>query len=136
MLNKTKTIAFELRSAPEDSSLLSSKLGEFLDKSCVPESAKYDVMICCDEVFSNIYMHAYERRPDGRIEFSAEVSNGSVVVTFTHYGSALPAGKSIKLPADFSEGGYGLFIINELMDEVLTSRTGAANIITMKKYLA
>ncbi|MEN6465884.1 MAG: ATP-binding protein [Syntrophaceae bacterium] len=134
---KTKSIAIDLRSVPEDSTVLSSLLDEFLDESQVPARAKYDVMISCDEVFSNIYMHAYEKKPDGRIQFNAEVDKDCVTVTFTDYGrKSLPAELSVSLPADKSnEGGYGLFIIHELMDEIHSGRAGSANKITMKKII-
>lgn len=134
---KKKSIAIDLRSIPEDSSVLSSLLGDFLDESQAPARARHDVMIACDEVFSNIYMHAYEKRPDGRIRFSAETGDDGITVTFIDYGrNRMPADQSVGLPADrTSEGGYGLFIINELMDEVLYRRDGAANKITMKKII-
>jgi anti-sigma regulatory factor (Ser/Thr protein kinase) len=134
---KKNIIAIDLRSVPEDSAVLSSLLGDFLDESRAPARAKYDVMISCDEVFSNIYMHAYEKSPDGRIRFSAETGDDCITVTFIDYGrNRMSADQSVGLPADrSSEGGYGLFIINELMDEVHYRRDGAANKITMKKII-
>jgi len=133
----TKSIAMDLRSVPEDSEILSSRLGEFLDESQVPERAKYDVMISCDEVFSNIYMHAYEKKTDGLIRVDAEADKDCVTVTFTDYGrNRMPEDRPAGLPADKSgEGGYGLFIIHELMDEVHASRDGSANRIILKKKL-
>jgi len=131
---KKQRIDIDLRSVPEDSTLLGTLLGRFLDESQIPERAKYDIMISCDEVFSNIYMHAYKRIPEGRIQFNAEVSPGCITVTFTDRGKGMPADQPINLPEDrCNEGGYGLFIIHELMDEVQTNRTGSANTITMKK---
>ncbi len=131
---KKQRIDIDLMSVPEDSMRLSTLLGRFLDDSQIPERAKYDIMISCDEVFSNIYMHAYKRVPDGRIQFNAEVSPGCITVTFTDHGKGMPGDQPVNLPeGGDSEGGYGLFIIHELMDEVQTNRTGAANTITMKK---
>ena len=133
---KKKSIALELRSAPEYATVLSSKLIEFLDESFIPARAGYDVMISCDEVFSNIYMHAYEKSPDGQILFNAELSNDFIVITFTDHGNSMPGDQSLTLPQDkYSEGGYGLFIIHELMDEVRYCSNGKANTITMKKII-
>ncbi len=131
-----KSIALELRSAPEDSTVLSSKLGEFLDEPFIPARARYDVMISCDEVFSNIYMHAYEKRPDGQIRFDAEAGKECITITFTDYGISMPGDQPATLPPEkYSEGGYGLYIIHELMDEVRYDRNGTANTIVMRKIL-
>ena len=130
-----KSIDLDLSSNPDDSTVLSSSLGEFLDELHIPESAKYDILICCDEVFSNIYMHAYDSRRDGRIKVSARADRGSVTIVFTDYGSKVfPSGQPVSLPSDSrNRGGYGLFIIHKLMDEVRTSRTKAGNQFLMRK---
>ncbi len=130
-----KSIDLDLSSNPDDSTVLSTSLGEFLDELRIPESAKYDILICCDEVFSNIYMHAYECRRDGRIKVSARADKGSVTIVFTDYGSkAFPAGQPVSLPSDSrNKGGYGLYIIHRLMDEVRASRTEAGNEFLMRK---
>lgn len=132
-----KSIVIELHSVPEDSAVLGSLLGEFLDESRVSARAKYDVLISCDEVFSNIYMHGYGKEPYGRIQVNAELGEGGITITFTDYsGNGMPDGKPAGIPADKTgEGGYGLFIIHELMDEIRTFRTGAANMIIMKKNI-
>lgn len=132
---KRKSIALELRSVPEDSAVLSSKLGEFLDALSMPDGAKYDVIISCDEVFSNIYMHAYEKNPEGRILFNAEQGKDCLTITFSHFGRGLRANPPVSLPGGRGEGGYGLFIINKLMSEVSYGRSGKAYTITMKKKL-
>jgi anti-sigma regulatory factor (Ser/Thr protein kinase) len=131
-----KSIALELRSAPEDSSVLSSKLVEFLDETFIPERARYDVMISCDEVFSNLYMHAYEKNPEGQIHFNAELGKDCITITFTDHGKSMPGDQPLTLTLDkYIEVGYLLFIIYELMDEVRYYSNGTANTITLKKRI-
>lgn len=135
---KREKITIELRSDPEDSGVLSAALEAFLDELGIAQNVKYDILIASDEVFANIYMHGYEKRTDGRIEFSAQAEGDAITIEFIdHAPRGFPSGRDISLPADVfdSDGGFGLFIIHKLMDEVRVSRAGSANRLVMKKNI-
>lgn len=71
------------------------------------------------EAVSNIMIHAYDRRPDRRIELDAEVFTDRVVVRLHHLGMSFDPQKVAPPKLDGSqEGGFGMYIIAQSVDEV------------------
>lgn len=72
------------------------------------------------EAASNIMIHAYGRRPDRRIELDTEVFTDRVVVRLHHLGMSFDPHKVAQPRFDGSqEGGFGMYIIAQSVDEVL-----------------
>lgn len=71
------------------------------------------------EAASNIIIHAYGRRPDRRIELDAEVFADRVVVRLHHLGMSFDP-KHVATPKfdGSQEGGFGMYIIAQSVDEV------------------
>lgn len=71
------------------------------------------------EAASNIMIHAYGRRLDRRIELDAEVFADRVVVRFHHLGMSFDPQKVEPPKFDGTqEGGFGMYIIAQSVDEV------------------
>ncbi|RJG08489.1 ATP-binding protein [Massilia cavernae] len=71
------------------------------------------------EAASNIMIHAYGRRSDRRIELDAEVFADRVVVRFHHLGMSFDPQKVAPPNLDGTqEGGFGMYIIAQSVDEV------------------
>ena len=105
------------------------------------ERIRKQLMICCDEIFTNIASYAY---PDG---------NGSVTVTVELVSET----KSLRIifsdsgtafnPLEISEpdtssalserkvGGLGMFMVKKMMDSVEYCRQDGKNILTLTKCL-
>ena len=105
------------------------------------ERIRKQLMICCDEIFTNIASYAY---PDGNgsveitIEFVAETQ--SLRIIFSDSGTAFN-------PLEISEpdtssalserkiGGLGMFMVKKMMDSVEYCRQDGKNILTLTKCL-
>ena len=107
----------------------------------IPERIRKQLMICCDEVFTNIASYAY---PEGNgsvavaVEFVSETQ--SLRSAFSDSGIAFD-------PLEISEpdtssalserkiGGLGMFMVKKMMDTVEYCRENGKNVLTLTKCL-
>ena len=105
------------------------------------ERIRKQLMICCDEIFTNIASYAY---PDGNgnvaitVEFVSETQDLRII--FSDSGTAFN-------PLEISEpdtssalserkiGGLGMFMVKKMMDSVEYCRQDGKNILTLTKCL-
>lgn len=99
----------------------------------------YNVQLAVDEAASNIIEHAYEGIPDGRLELTAEVRNGNLVLSLRDWGTPFESMDVVEpdITANLEDraiGGLGLFFMRKLMDEVhFLPRSEDGNLVTMIK---
>jgi anti-sigma regulatory factor (Ser/Thr protein kinase) len=101
-----------------------------------------DIIISADEIATNIIIHAYKREKGRPISVGLTVDGEKVVLTFRHAGTVfdpkkVPRPVLSKSMAERRSGGLGLFIIDQLMDEVIYSfkkDKDDLNSITVVKY--
>ena len=93
--------------------------------------------LAVNEAASNIMKHAYHGRADQRIQLEAETFPGRVSIRLHHLGDSFdPA--AIRPPAlDGSrESGFGIYLMDECVDEVRYSRDDRGrNCISLTKYV-
>ena len=78
----------------------------------------YQVVLACDEIFTNVYKHAYSSRP-GPVRCDAKIDMTSLTFLVTHWGIGLSSEKDIPRATEESRlGGYGLPFIRRVFDDV------------------
>ncbi len=78
-----------------------------------------DMELALTEALANVIEHAYCGRGDAEIVVGAEVDEASYRVSVRDWGRLAEAAEfAIRDLADPGEGGYGLFLMGELMDDV------------------
>jgi len=91
--------------------------------------------LAVSEVASNIMLHGMQGQPDGLIELTLNIDVERACVSFFYPGCAFTP-KSVPTP-DFSgraESGYGLYLIQQSVDEVHFSQDDAGRCtICLKK---
>jgi phosphoserine phosphatase RsbU/P len=98
------------------------------------EDLQYHLELAVTEAVANVMKHAYGGQTDQPISLSAAVKPGCITLTIRHQG--LPFDPATAAPPAFDgskEGGFGLFIIRKLMDEVSYSSEPDGNRITLIK---
>ena len=71
------------------------------------------------EAASNVMRHAYGGRTDRKIQLVAEAFDDRIVVRLHHLGQSFdPAAVRPPVFDGTQEGGFGMYIISESMDEV------------------
>ena len=84
------------------------------DKEAITEIA-----LAVSEAVGNIVRHSYEGRTDGRIEATLTIDDTALTLCLRDYGHKFDpdAYQSPNLDTP-TEGGYGIFLMRTLMDEV------------------
>ena len=102
-----------------------------------PENVIKDVEVCSSEILANIDMYAYEGK-GGELGVAVMLAERKAKVTFRdrgpEYNPLLKDNPDIERRIkDHKVGGFGLFIVRKMMDEVTYSREDGYNILTIKR---
>ncbi len=108
-----------------------------LEASGCPENVIRDIEICSSEILANIDMYAYQGNGGG-LGISVNLADRKAKVIFRdrgpEYNPLLKDNPDIeKRIKDHKIGGFGLFIVRKMMDEVTYSRKDDCNILTIKR---
>lgn len=107
----------------------------------LPEALRDDILLACDEAGTNIVMHGYKdtllRNPkfDCKIRFTED----SITIVLTDSGKGFDRA-SVKDPSieenlsGKRKGGFGVYLIETLMDTVDYKIEEGRNILTLQKY--
>ena len=99
-----------------------------------PPGEAHDLALAFSEAAANIHRHAYGGRRDGRVDLRVTIDDERVVVAMEHDG--LPFNPDRYTPPDLgrpSEGGYGLFLIASLVDQVSFEGAGCGGRVVLVK---
>lgn len=123
-------------------------LAEFVDTICeearVDASLAMSLNLAIEEAVTNSMLYAYPEGTGGMVE----VDGGSddSMLTFVISDSGIPFDPTRQEKADVTLGveerpigGLGIFLVNEIMDEVayerLSTPEGGKNVLTLRKHL-
>jgi anti-sigma regulatory factor (Ser/Thr protein kinase) len=116
----------EMFSQPRLLAAARSMVGNFAQRLGFNEIQCGQVSLAIDEALCNIINHGYERRPDGRIWISLWDMRtdppGVRVVIEDRAKEVDPATIKHRDLDDIRPGGLGVYIIREIMDEVVYER--------------
>ena len=100
-----------------------------------------EIELSLAEALNNIIKHSYKGNEDNKIDVLLSIDETKVTIALTDYGeSRKNVGKPVLEfdPADIDslpEGGMGLFIIEQLMDEKIYTVDGNKNVFTLVKFI-
>jgi len=100
------------------------------------EKAIAHIELAVSEAVSNIARHAYEGRSDGRIEAALTVDDVALTLRLRDYGHKFDPASYQSPDLDTpSEGGYGIFLMRTVMDEVRyeTGHAEGTEIVLVKR---
>lgn len=105
-----------------------------------------DLKVALSEAATNVVSHAYERKEDGELTLGFGIYEDRLEIMVSDQGESFkfediknrigPVNEAdeIKPVSELREGGFGLFLINALMDKVeINNQYGV--IVLMTKYL-
>ena len=119
---------------------------EFIKERCanIPgmnNEILYDVQLAVDEACTNIISHGYAGLDPGSIILDLEVHDDQLSVSLTDFGHSFEPSSApipdVDAPIEERElGGFGLFFIQQSMDEMDYQATEDGNKMTLIKYLS
>lgn len=86
------------------------------------------VLLALREACTNVIRHSYKDRPSGPIRLRMDLFEGGVAIEIEDEGAPVPSERVVapRLPDadDLAEGGYGLGLIQQAMDDVRYGSSG------------
>jgi serine/threonine-protein kinase RsbW len=118
---------------------------EFIKEHCpeqigVDESILYDLQLAVDEACTNIITHGYADMDPGSIILDLEIDSAKITIAITDFGHGFEPGDAptpdVEAPIEERElGGFGLFFIQQTMDEMDYRSTEDGNTMILTKHL-
>jgi anti-sigma regulatory factor (Ser/Thr protein kinase) len=106
------------------------------------DDALFDIDVAVEEASTNIVRHAYGPEQQGDIQVRVAAAGDAIRIELTDWGlpfDADTAPLAVDVAAEVrAEGGMGLLLVHELMDDVtrtLASAPGGPNVLMMIKHL-
>ena len=119
---------------------------EFIKEHCaslpgINKEILYDVQLAVDEACTNIISHGYAGLDPGSIILDLDVDPDKLTVSLTDFGHSFEPSSApmpdIDAPIEERElGGFGLFFIQQSMDEMDYRATEDGNKMILIKYLS
>ncbi len=94
-----------------------------------------ELELALTEALANVIEHGYEGDPSREIVLEVEVARDALAVHVRDWGRAVgPAGYAARDLDDPGEGGYGVFLMDQLMDGVTRQpQPGGGTLLTLVK---
>jgi len=119
---------------------------EFLKQRCaghagVTDEILYDIQLAVDEACTNIITHGYAGMDPGSIILDLELDSDKITISLTDFGHAFEPDNApipdVDAPIEERElGGFGLFFIQQSVDEMKYHTSEDGNTMTLIKHLA
>ena len=116
-------------------------LEDICQQQQVPESTCFNLVLCADEVCTNVIMHGYADQSPGPMIITAQADTDTITITVSDEGRPFVPEEvpTPDLNADWQTrkiGGLGLFLVKTLMDEIRYETSHVkGNRFTLIKYL-
>jgi phosphoserine phosphatase RsbU/P len=122
------------------------KLRDFVADSLVgrhiPEMIMEDILLACDEAATNIVMHGYKNTQVNKPVFSCSLMlmDDKLMIRFMdeglefHRNTVKPPSVEANLKGE-RKGGFGVFLVEKLMDSVSYERQENTNILLLEKNI-
>jgi len=113
------------------------RIGEVLG---IPRRLLFEINLALDELFTNIISYGFADTSEHMIRVRISAENDLLTVVLEDDGIPFnPVERlSPELPCTLEEckvGGLGIHLVKNLMDEVVYSRCGNKNVLTLKKTI-
>ena len=125
----------------EDPTPVVEFVGEELEKHDCPDRALYQIEVAIEEIFVNIVSYAELSESEG-VEVRCEVLEDPLRVVIQFLDGGVPFDPLAKEDPDTSpeatierEGGLGIFMVKQMMDDVSYAYENGKNTLTILKNL-
>lgn len=124
----------------EDSKRVVHRLENFMVEHSISFSIINKVLMCVDEIVTNIVTHAYKDKLEHTVYLESRVENGQISLEFRDDGNAFDptqqTGPNTELSVEERDiGGLGLHLVKSLMDKMEYEREGDYNVLKIIKKI-
>ncbi|MFC2135591.1 ATP-binding protein [Bacteroidota bacterium] len=132
---------FTLNSTYDEVAGTSRKVRVFCEESKIEKKECDQIELCVTEALNNVIKHSYKGKFKEQIIVHINILNKRLEIDVIDEGEARKSFEKPKLDFDpeniqsLPEGGMGLFIIEEIMNETHYRIEDGKNIFSMRKYV-
>ncbi len=136
-----RTVALEIPSRLDCIEFIGESLRVLCPLAGFSEAESYRIELGVIEALNNVVEHAYEFQPDSTVRIQLAFSPDQLQIVIRDAGKPRPGNLSHNLMFDndvmdsWPEGGMGLFIMHEVMDNVSYERVDGENFLTLIKTI-
>ena len=118
-----------------------SRIDTFCEEHGLTPQIAYAVNLSIDEILTNTISYGYDDEEEHRIGLTLHLQGDSLVVEIVDDGRAFDSSleREANIEATLEEraiGGLGLFLVQQMMDDVAYQRRDDFNVITLRKTTA
>ena len=137
---KKKAYRKIIDSRKKEISMVLDELEIFFKELNIKRQNRESIIVATDEALSNIIVHSYENQERMKIEIDLELEGEELEIRIKDYGKKGEIEKKLEekkkdIGKGMTFGGYGLVIMDFLMDELIFSDDKHANYLKMKKRI-
>ncbi len=119
---------------------IAKRVEVFLHENDIPESLINKVLLCIDELITNIIAHAYVDKEEHAVQIECRVNKGTLELELRDDGVPFdPTSQNrpnTQLSVESREiGGLGIHLVMTLMDSVEYQREGDYNVLRVTKRI-
>ena len=137
---ETHQHSFKLKIDLSELKTLTRQLQAFGKSTKLSEGSILKINICLEELFTNIVSYGYEDKLESLIIFTLTLLDDELTIKVEDDGIPFNA-LTVKNPEMVDDlniiqiGGFGVYIVKELMDDICYKRYRGKNHLTLKKFL-
>lgn len=134
------TLNCKILNKKEELRTLLTQYDQFLTQHCHNPAIVNKIVMCLDELVTNVISYAYTDKTDHSIEVNSVIANNAVVITIKDDGIAFDPSRATN-PNTMSPlekrqlGGLGLHIVMSIVDKMEYERDGQFNVLKITKSL-
>ena len=118
-----------------------AKIDAFCEAQGISSQIAYAVNLSIDEILTNTISYGYDDDGEHRIDLTFRVDGETLAVVIVDDGRPFDSSTEREPDVDASLeeralGGLGLFLVQQMMDDVAYRRTDDRNVITLRKSTA
>ena len=118
-----------------------AKIDAFCEAQGLTPQIAYAINLSIDEILTNTISYGYDDEEEHRIDLSLRLEGDTLIVVIVDDGRAFDPSleRDPNVEATLEEralGGLGLFLVQQMMDDVAYQRRDEFNVVTLRKNSA
>lgn len=106
-----------------------------------PAQTRFNILVSIQEAVSNVLRHGYAEGETPKVELGLKLEDGEFVIELRDWAQPFDptqvwAVPDTSNPEAIPEGGYGILMMREVLDELQYERVDDQNVLTMRKVAA
>ena len=139
-MTSSHRLTLHFSNSAEEAPRISRRVEHFLQEKGVPETTINKVLLCVDELITNIIAHAYGDKEEHAVLLECRVFDEHLELELRDDGvpfdPTVQTRPNLKLSLEEREiGGLGIHLVMNLMDKVEYQREGDFNVLKATKIL-